>query len=153
MNKNLLIVLVVIVLLGIFYFSRGRTTQLGSPTQTSETQDAAPEVKRMTVVLEEQNESGESGTAVLEEIEGKLLVTLKLAGAPEEISQPTHIHAGNCPDVGAVVYPLGFAEDGDSETDLEVSFLELEEQMPLAINVHKSTPEAKVYVSCGDLIF
>lgn len=40
-----------------------------------------------------------------------------------------------------------------SQTELEVSLLDLEEQMPLAINVHKSVEEASVYVSCGDLEF
>ena len=153
MNKYLLIGIVIIVTVGVLFLAKGMPTQLPSTSQQYQTQPQSTAVNTMTVVLNEQNNSGETGTATLEEADGMVTVTLMLTGAPEGVSQPAHIHAGSCPEVGKVVYPLSFPEDGDSETSLETTFADLQNQMPLAINVHKSVAEASVYVSCGDLTF
>lgn len=153
MNKNLLIGIVIIVVIAVLFLAKGKTTQLPSTSQQYQTQQESTDTNKMTVVLNEQNDSGESGTATLEGVDGMLTVTLTLTGAPAGVSQPAHIHSGSCPDVGGVVHPLSFPEDGDSETTLETTLADLQKQSPLAINVHKSTTEAGVYVSCGDLTF
>ena len=148
MNRNLLLVVGAIILLAAGYF-----LFLNRPPQPAlETvEEAVTPSEEFTVTLAEQNESGETGVATLVEENGSVKVTLSLTGVPEGISQPVHIHAGACPDVGAVVYPLNNVVDGDSETTLDVTMEQLRAGMPLAINVHKSVKESGVYVSCGDL--
>ncbi|OGL72721.1 hypothetical protein A3F28_03290 [Candidatus Uhrbacteria bacterium RIFCSPHIGHO2_12_FULL_57_11] len=105
----------------------------------------------ITIVLSEQNDSGESGTSTISEADGKITIRVDLSGAPADVTQPAHIHLGSCADLGAVKYPLVFSVDGASTTTLEVSLSQLLSALPLAINVHKSGSEAGVYVSCGDI--
>ncbi|MEK7637978.1 MAG: hypothetical protein AAB375_00930 [Patescibacteria group bacterium] len=106
------------------------------------------------VSLKEQNSSGESGTAILKEVDGKVQVTLTVAGQPAGVVQPVHIHEGTCAELGTVVYPLAFPKDGvASVTLLAVSLADLKTQVPLAVNAHKSGQEPQVYVACGDIAF
>lgn len=146
-NKNLLAVLALVVLgtAAYFLFTQGGQAPSVVPTPTQ-----AP-VTEKTVTLNEQNDSSEMGTAMLKEMNGEVVVTLNLTGAPKGVTQPAHIHVGPCAKLGAVKYPLTFPVDGKSETKLEVTMDQLMAQLPLAVNVHKSTKEASVYVACGDL--
>ncbi|MDO8600386.1 MAG: cupredoxin domain-containing protein [bacterium] len=105
----------------------------------------------ITVTLGAQNNSGESGSALLEDLNGKTKVSIRLSGAPSGVPQPAHIHLGACPAPGAVKYPLSNVSNGNSETMLEISLENLLKELPLAINVHKSAAEAGVYVACGDI--
>lgn len=107
--------------------------------------------KTATVVLDTQNKSGESGTVTLKEMNGKVQVSLNLVGAPKGVVQPAHIHVGACPTPGDVKYPLTSVVDGKSETTLDVSLGDLLKQLPLAVNVHKSVAQSKVYVACGNV--
>lgn len=155
MNRNLLIGVgvVVVLVVGYLLFSNMQQTPTPQPTTTTTQETASPSAtpSEISVTLSEQNTSGESGTATLMEVDGKVKVTLKLTGAPSGVVQPAHIHVGACPDVGAVKYPLTSPVDGMSETTLDVTLAQLKSELPLGINVHKSAAEAKVYVSCGDL--
>ena len=152
-SKTILVLLILILLgAGGYYLYANRST-LYSPTSTpSDTTPATTTTgEKITFTLKEQNNSGESGTATLEETAGKVKVTLNLTGAPAGVTQPAHIHTGTCANIGGVLYPLTFPVDGVSETTLNVTLAQLKEQMPLALNVHKSQAEASVYYSCGDL--
>lgn len=153
MNKNLVIVIGIVILLGIGYmiFSNKSAPQAPAPTSPQEQVVTSPAPTTRTISLAEQNDSGESGTASLTEENGNVRVVLTMTGAPKDVTQPAHIHVGACPDVGAVKYPLTFPVNGTSETMLEVNLDQLSSELPLAINVHKSGAEANVYVSCGDL--
>ncbi|OGM24175.1 hypothetical protein A2627_04765 [Candidatus Woesebacteria bacterium RIFCSPHIGHO2_01_FULL_39_28] len=104
-----------------------------------------------TLNLSAENKSGESGTATLKEVNGKVVVSLSLTGFPKNVAQPTHIHVGSCPGVGAVKYPLTSVTNGVSETTLNVTMAQLTRELPLAVNVHKSSTQSGVYVSCGQL--
>lgn len=106
---------------------------------------------QMTVTLAEENKSGESGTATLKEENGKVTVTLALTGFVAGVSQPAHIHIGDCPGVGKVVYPLTNVVDGQSTTMVNTTLADLKKQLPLAINVHKSAAQVSVYTACGSL--
>lgn len=106
-------------------------------------------VAPVTILLASVNNSGESGRAVLVEENGKTTVTLSLSGFKSAVAQPAHIHVGDCPGVGAVRYPLNNIVNGKSATTLAMTIAQLRGERPLAINVHKSANEAKVYVSCG----
>ncbi len=124
-------------------------------TQPTSQQQTIPSITQqtthdMTVTLEAVNNSSESGTARLLETDGKVVVTLNLTGFQNN-PQPAHIHAGNCPGVGEVKYPLTNVVNGQSVTTLDVTLEELEQQPPLAINVHESTANIKNYTSCGEL--
>lgn len=106
------------------------------------------------IILQSQNNSGISGVAKLKEENGKVKVSLKISGGTVGIAEPAHIHVGACPNPGAVKYPLNFVINGKSETSIENKNLALlKSELPLAINVHKSTTESNVYVACGDLSF
>jgi len=109
--------------------------------------------RTMTITLSPQNNSGESGVAILKEVNGKTEVKLRLEGAAKDVTQPAHIHSGSCATLGGVKWSLTFPVNGKSETTLDISFDQLRAELPLAINVHKSAAEAKVYTSCGDLLF
>lgn len=153
MNKNLLIggIVVVIVVVLAFVLIQNQSTPFPTP-RVNTTPDSAQTEKNVLVDLMEQNESSESGTAVLKEENGSLVVTLNMTGGAPGITQPAHIHVGACPDVGAVKYPLNSVVDGMSETTLSVTLDQLKAELPLGINVHKSGDEADIYVSCGDLV-
>lgn len=110
-----------------------------------------PDLKTMTVALAAENNSGESGTALFKEVDGKTLVTVTLTGAPKGVAQPAHIHVGECPGVGAIKYPLTSVVNGQSTTTLNVTMDQIMAQGKLALNVHKSAAQSKIYVSCGAL--
>lgn len=149
MNKNLLLIIGAIILLGAGYFLFvSPQQQVTQPLEEAVEEISIPE---SVVVLSEQNESGELGVATLTEEDGMVKVTLNMTGAPEGVAQPAHIHLGACPDVGEVAYPLTNVMDGVSETTLNVTMEQLRSELPLAINVHESVENSGLYVSCGDL--
>jgi hypothetical protein len=117
-------------------------------------QQAADQVAMSKMIpLSEQNDLGQSGTAVLTETkEGKLNVKLSMSGGKFTLPQPAHIHVGSCPNPGAVKYPLNNVVNGMSETVLDVKLDDVMKSADkLAINVHKSAAESKVYTACGDI--
>lgn len=142
-----LIIILVIILVLTKPSRQVRTTQANyysTPTINQEESE-------MNVLLTAQNNSGESGVASLKDTGGMATVTLNLTGYESNVVQPAHIHAGKCPGVGTVKYPLNSVVNGKSVTVLDVSVMQLKQQLPLAINVHKSTSEVFTYTSCGAL--
>lgn len=111
------------------------------------------ESNEIEIDLIEENDSGESGEAELEEENGQVTVKISMTGFAQDVSQPAHIHTGECPDVGEIVYPLENIVNGESETTLNVTLEQLQSESPLGINIHKSVEEASVYTACGDLEF
>jgi hypothetical protein len=107
--------------------------------------------KPVTVQLQEQNGSGESGTATLSDMgNGQTHVVVTMANAPT-VAQPIHIHKGTCATLDPVpTYPLTSVANGQSDTTVAVS-LDTLTAGTYAINVHKSATEASVYVACGNI--
>ena len=105
------------------------------------------------VKLDEQNASGQSGQAIITQIgTSTVKVVVTLTGKPSGVAQPAHIHLGACPAPGAVKYPLTNVDKGVAQTEiLNMTIEQLLSELPLAINVHKSAAEAKVYTACGDI--
>lgn len=99
-----------------------------------------------------QNNSGEAGTATLMDGEKGLIVKLHMSPAAD-VDQPAHIHKGTCDKLDPKpTYPLKIVHSGESETTIpDVTIAQLE-KTPFAINVHKSTTEVAVYVSCGNVV-
>jgi len=141
MSKNLLILggIIILVIIGFVVFR-------------SEPGPAAPPSSgvKAPVILSEQNNSGQSGSALFTEEGGNAKVMVNLENSPAG-PQPAHIHVGSCATLGDVRYPLTSPENGSSETTLNVSLAQLSSELPLAVNVHKSPAEAQVYVACGDI--
>lgn len=106
----------------------------------------------VTVNLEEQNDSGESGTAVLTDMgNNQVQVVVTIENAPAGVSQPMHIHEGTCDNLNAAPkYPLTNLVDGKSTTVVSTTLASLLAS-PHAINGHKSAEEASVYVFCGNI--
>lgn len=122
-------------------------SEVATPTPTP----AEVMTKSKMINLAESNKSGQSGTALLTEVNGKLKVTISLTGKKSSVAQPAHIHIGKCPIPGAVKYPLTNIVGGKSETMLSMTLSDLMTMGDLAVNVHKSAAESKVYTSCGDV--
>lgn len=91
----------------------------------------------------------QSGTALLMETAEGLVVEVN--ASPLETQQPAHIHVGECPGVGAILYDLNPVVNGVSTTVLPVTMDELMAQLPLAINLHQSQENIEVYTACGEL--
>jgi LPXTG-motif cell wall-anchored protein len=98
--------------------------------------------------LSPQNDSGQSGTAVLTPDGSGTKVVITLSNAPGP--HPAHIHAGSCPTPGDVTFPLTSVVDGKSETTVATTIADLM-RSPTAINVHKSPQEIPFYTACGNI--
>ena len=107
--------------------------------------------KAMKVNLVQQNASGEKGTVTLKPQGDKTEVVIKIDGAPSGVSQPAHIHDGNCANLDPKPrVPLQNVVDGSSTTTLDMKMSDVIGKGG-AVNVHKSAQEVKTYVACGDL--
>jgi hypothetical protein len=105
----------------------------------------------VTVTLDQQNSSGQSGTAVLQDMgDGTTKVTVNISGG-SAVAQPAHIHDGPCATLNPKPkYPLTSLVNGTSETIVKQPLSDLADGT-YAINVHKSATEASVYVACGNI--
>jgi hypothetical protein len=107
--------------------------------------------KGVTVRLAAQNKSGQSGTARLTPMGDKTRVDISMKPGAKGVAQPAHIHDGACPKPDPKPkYGLHDVVDGKSSSEVPVS-LEALLKEKLAINVHKSKEEVKVYVACGNI--
>ena len=150
-NNNFLVYALVVIILGagVWFFLKGQKT---ATPDTMMTEESTTE-NQLVVSLNEENESGETGTATLTEENDQVTVILDMTGFEPDVSQPAHIHTGTCPDVAGVVYPLTNVLNGSSTTVLDVTLAQLKSELPLGLNVHKSAQEVAVYTACGDLVF
>ena len=105
-----------------------------------------------TIKLNAQNDSGQAGTSILTPMaDGKTEVTIKVANPPSGVAQPAHVHEGTCENLNkAPKYSLTSVVNGTSSTVINVDLATLR-KTPHAVNVHKSGPEAAVYVACGNI--
>ncbi len=148
------IAVVVVVLIGAYMLLKKPALQTQPQNQPVKKSAASQKNKQAMVGvadLKEQNASSEHGQVYWEEKNGKVVVTIDLAGEPKGVSQPAHLHMGTCQNPGAIKYPLNNVVDGKSETTLNVSYNQLKKDLPLIANVHKSQAEIATYVACGDV--
>lgn len=119
----------------------------GSSTETAVALDDV-----VTVRLDAQNNSGQSGSATLFPEGEKTRVVIELLNAPAGVAQPAHIHPGRCDNlVKAPKWPLEAVKNGRSVTVAPASIDAILKDST-AINVHKSASEIQTYVSCGNLV-
>lgn len=138
------------VVASIILLGAGCAKQPAAPASVFEGEDGGP--LNLAFTLSEQNNSGERGTAYITPVsDTQTKVSVEITSAPAGTDQPMHIHIGSCPNVGAVKYPLNSLVNGKSETVLNVTVEQLVSELPLGLNVHKSSGEAGIYVACGNL--
>ncbi len=106
----------------------------------------------ITVTLNPQNNSGESGTATLTSVgTNQTKVDVTVTGQPAGVDQPEHIHTGTCANLNPTpTYPLNNLVNGKSSTTVNVSLSTLLAS-PFAINGHKSATDINTYVYCGEI--
>ena len=106
----------------------------------------------VTVKMDAQNGSGETGSVTLLP-QGKVTkVVIELSNVPEGVLQPAHIHMGTCDNLDkAPKWKLEPVKDGRSVTMVPVP-LDTIVKDKMAINVHKSAAEIQTYVACGNII-
>ncbi len=105
----------------------------------------------MTVTLNAQNGSGQTGTATItQKSAADIMVSITLSNGTSD-PQPAHIHKGTCANLDPKpLYPLTNVVSGKSDTEVMVNMADLEKGQ-YAINIHKSATEVGTYVACGDL--
>lgn len=138
----------------VFFSACTATGPTPSPSPAAMMPDTSPLVTmEQTISLDEQNQSGQTGTAVISEgPEGNAVVTLTMTGGSFVEPEPAHVHLGSCPTPGAVKYPLNNVVAGSSVTTLDASYEDLTQATEkLAVNVHKSAKESNVYTACGNI--
>jgi hypothetical protein len=104
-----------------------------------------------TIPINEQNGSGESGTATLTQAGDDVQIVITLKGAPATTPQPAHIHTGTCAKLGAVVYPLSNVVNGESTSTVKGVTIDKLLSSTNAINVHESAAALDKYVACGNI--
>jgi plastocyanin len=104
----------------------------------------------LTINLEEENDSGQSGFALLTPRGEDTEVWLTLTEGQME-SSAVHIHNGQCgPDLGGVVHPLTNIENGASGTLVEDVTVASLLTGGFAINSHNAQ-DSSIYTACGNL--
>ncbi len=64
---------------------------------------------------------------------------------------PAHVHPGTCATLDPKPkYPLSDVKDDKSSTTIDVALADLTKSA-FAVNLHKSSAEAKTYSACGDI--
>ena len=113
------------------------------------TAGCGPEVLQIT--MNQISGSGQTGTATLTALDGdRTEVVVDISTGADTGNQDAHIHDGDCPGLGNIVYPLNQVIGGDSTTTLNVSLSEIRSKKR-ALNVHTSFSPATEYVSCGEI--
>ncbi|MDW8255371.1 MAG: hypothetical protein RMM58_15980, partial [Chloroflexota bacterium] len=126
----------------------GALTLLGAPLALAPRDALAQQV--VTVQLRPQNNSGQSGTAVLTAQGNRTLVVIQTTGGPGGV-QPAHFHRGTCDSLDpAIAVPLTSLQNGRSETIVDVPITTLANGQH-SINIHFSPQQPQLYTACGEV--
>jgi plastocyanin len=124
--------------------------QAGDPAVYTSCGNIARNPDTLTIDLGEENESGQSGSALLTPRGEDTEVWLSLSDGAME-SSAVHIHSGQCGDtLGGVEHPLTNIENGTSGTLLEGVALASLLTGGFAINSHNAQ-DSNIYTACGNL--
>lgn len=108
-----------------------------------------PKPSSLLVQLQEQNFSGEDGTATLTAENGKTRVVVDMASVAGS-AQPAHIGKGTCSSSASTpVYPLHDIVHGTSTTLVNASLESLKQGY--VIDVNRSSEKIHHGVACGDI--
>ncbi len=93
----------------------------------------------------------QAGTTTLTAKGDQTEVALNLTPGPASVSQPAFMHNGSCPVVSGVKYTLTAVLDGKSTTMVNVALADVLKAGPYAVVVHKSSQEAGIQTTCGNV--
>ena len=124
-----------------------------SPTPTSITGGERPiGLSSATVTLDELDNSGQSGTAVLTQVDRDTEVVIDVTpGPPESDPQPAGIHQGKCDDLGDVRWELNGVVGGESTSLIKDIPFSMMQFVGGGLAIYKSEAEKDVVVACGNL--
>ncbi len=123
----------------------------GAGQQAAAATSASGSSGEIRIRLQEQNGSGESGSATLTPAAGGKTRVVLVLKSPTTDSQPAHIHRGTCRNLDPdPLFGLINVVHGRSETVVDVPLSTLTSG-GYAINVHHSNSNLGRYVACGDL--
>jgi len=152
------IIVLVAAIAGLIYFVNQPEGE-NTPTPVSNDDSMKMPAPMMNITLAAVKNSGQSGTALLKDMNGKTQVSISLTGGTSTQALPAgrqaaHIHDGTCEKTGGIHEPLTPVENGASVTILNEPlshFLLDLEAGDLYINVHKSETDLAV-VACGNIV-
>ncbi len=151
-NAIILIVIVALIVVGYLVFKNKSDESEISISDETATSTPVVESARVNVTLAEVAKSGESGAAVLENVDGKLKITITVSNTPAGVAQPAFVYAGSCANLGEAKYTLANVVGGTSETVLDTKTVEqMLTGLPLAISIQKSEKDVKKSIACGDI--
>ncbi len=105
----------------------------------------------LTITMGPGRDASQTGSAVLTDTSGGLQVVINITPHSDPAaSQLVHIHAGQCPGVGAVAHTLTPIVNGQSTTTLSGVTLASVQTGAFNINAHDPANPA-LYVSCGNI--
>jgi hypothetical protein len=123
---------------------------------------AACAPQQVTVVMNAQNNSGQSGVATLTDLGGTTRVVIRIRPSEFGEKQPAHLHNGRCGEIGprqdlsARGKTIGLPSlapsdggDGASSADVDLTMKEITNG-DWVINVHDAL-DFSLYVSCGNI--
>lgn len=127
----------------------GGCVNLSHPNDTGSGSSTLP-MKR-TLNLNQENKSGLGGSAAVEEVNGKVKVSITIGETSSPVSRPAVILTGNCPNAGTMKYQLNDVVNGKSETILPDNMQTLIALGWTQIVVEKSAKDTKSVIACGDI--
>ena len=135
-------------------YDAGQTTawmQGGGDELTLSASSSAVAGKVVSITLDEQNSSGQSGTATLTEMDSMTLVVLSLSAGSSQ-SELVHIHTGQCgATLGGVAHGLTSFVGGSGASTMTVdATLASLQDGDHAVNAHDAS-DASVYTACGNI--
>ncbi len=141
MGKNIFIIIGIIALIvvGVFLlYNKQEEPEVAIPVEQEE-------LESLVSTLLSQDDGKEIGALVFTEIEGETEVVVKFA-EDVETAHPAHLHSGSCYALGEIQFSLNDVVEGFSRTMLNT--LELQDKLPLVLNVHKSEDELDTSIFC-----
>ncbi len=153
-SKKILVVLILIFGTYLLFSNNDRFRKNQTKTSPAkETQNQKSQSSQgFSILLGQQNSSNETGIATVEGIGGKTKITIVVTEFPRDVEQPIHIHLGDCSALKEIKYSLNNIVQGKSETVIDIDINDFIAEFPLIINIHKSSEEENLNVSCGDLL-
>jgi hypothetical protein len=105
----------------------------------------------VTVALNAQNGSRESGTATMTQIGNDVRVIIALTSATATAPRAANIRTGTCAKPGTIAYPLANVVNGASTTTLKGVTIYKLLSAAHAISVNESTANSAGFGACGNM--
>lgn len=121
------------------------TSPLPTPTDIP-----IPTGRSTVVTLLPVDNSGQSGSAAIAEINNQVKVQVSVSGGVYP-SQPTDLRSGGCPDGGNKLYTLANTQYGYGQSVVNVTYDQLLTQRPMALSLHYSAFQINTATACGSM--